>query len=30
MDTLDPAGLYLYVIVGDTDEVESLRPWFGM
>jgi len=30
VDALDPRGLYLYVMVTDMDEVESLRPIVGM
>ena len=29
-DSLDPAGLYLYIMVKDMKEVESLRPLAGM
>jgi hypothetical protein len=30
MDSLEPAGLYLYIMVGDMKEVETLRPIVGM
>ena len=30
MDSLDPAGLYLYVMISDMKEAETLRPLVGM
>ena len=30
MDSLEPAGLYLYIMVSDMKEVETLRPLVGM
>ncbi len=30
MDSLDPAGLYIYIMVKDMKEIEALRPRFGM
>jgi len=30
MDSLDPVGLYLYIMIKDMKEVESLRPLVGM
>jgi hypothetical protein len=30
VDSLDPRGLYLYLMVGSLDEVETLRPVLGM
>jgi hypothetical protein len=30
MDSLEPAGLYLYIMIKDMREVEALRPIVGM
>lgn len=30
VDSLDPRGLYLYIMVGSLDEVQTLRPVLGM
>ena len=30
VDSLDPRGLYLYIMVRSLDEVETLRPVLGM